>query len=178
MLPMRRHPCSRITRLRLEKQPADPACAGRRHLSMQKGTMALLLGALCQSCAPTDVHVHTRSAIFAASRTVQPAGPLASEFLGAAKLDGNNFAANRIAEQRYLSVALKAWAALKAARDQSDPTLLEIHNQAIADYLQFLSPGDLAIGRADEVVDGRHIEIILRDEAKPDSPPGFDQLVP
>jgi hypothetical protein len=103
---------------------------------------------------------------------------LASEFLGAAKLEGNNSGPNRIAEQRYLSVALKAWAALKAARDQSDPTLLEIHNQAIADYLQFLSPGDLAIGRADEVVDGRHIEIILRDEAKPDSPPGFDQLVP
>ena len=175
---MRRHPSSRITRSRLEKQSADPACAGRRHLYIQDGTLALLLGALCQSCAPTDVHVHTKSAILAASRTVQPGGPLASEFLGAAKLEGNNFATNRIAEQHYLSVALKAWAALKATRDQSDPTLLEIHNQAIADYLQFLSPGDLAIGRADEVVDGRHIKIILKDEAKPDSPPGFDQLVP
>jgi PGAP1-like protein len=145
---------------------------------MQDGTLALLLGALCQSCAPTDVHVHTRSAILAASRTVQPAGPLASEFLGAAKLDGNNYAANRIAQQQYLSVALKAWVALKAAGYQSDPNLLEIHNQAIANYLQFLSPGDLAIGRADEVVDGRHIKIILRDEAKPYGPPGFDQLVP
>jgi pimeloyl-ACP methyl ester carboxylesterase len=145
---------------------------------MQDGTLALLLGVLCQSCAPTDVHVHTKSAILAASQTVQPAGPLASEFLGAAKLEGNNPAGNRIAEQHYLSVALKAWAALKAARDQSDPSLLEIHNQAIANYLQFLSPGDLAIGRADEVVDGRHVKIILRDEAKPDSPPGFDQLVP
>jgi PGAP1-like protein len=145
---------------------------------MQDGTLALLLGALCQGCAPTDVHVHTRSAILAASRTVQPAGPLASEFLGAAKLDGNNYAANRIAQQQYLSVALKAWVALKAAGYQSDPNLLEIHNQAIANYLQFLSPGDLAIGRADEVVDGRHIKIILRDEAKPYGPPGFDQLVP
>jgi hypothetical protein len=113
-----------------------------------------------------------------ASRTVQPTGPLASEFLEAAKLEDNNFAANRIAEQHYLSVALKAWAALKAARDHPDPSLLEIHNQAMADYLQFLSPADLAIGRADEVVDGRHIKIILRDEAKPDSPPGLDQLVP
>jgi PGAP1-like protein len=145
---------------------------------MQDGTLALLLGALCQGCAPTDVHVHTRSAILAASRTVQPTGPLASEFLGAAKLDGNNYAANRIAQQQYLSVALKAWVALKAAGYQSDPNLLEIHNQAIANYLQFLSPGDLAIGRADEVVDGRHIKIILRDEAKPYGPPGFDQLVP
>jgi len=137
-----------------------------------------LLGALCQSCAPTDVHVHTKSAILAASGTVQPEGPLASEFLGAVKLEGNNFAANRMVRQHYLSVALKAWTALKAARDQSDPSLLEIHNQAIADYLQFLSPGDLAIGRADEVVHGRHIKIILRDEAKPDGLPGFDQLVP
>ena len=169
---------ARTTRSRLEKQPADPACAGRRHLYIQDGTLALLLGALCQSCAPTDVHVHTKSAISAASRTVQPAGPLASEFLGAAKLEGNNSAANRIAEQHYLSVALKAWAALKAARDPPDPSLLEIHNQAIANYLQFLSPADLAIGRADEVVNGRHIKIILRDEAKPDGPPGFDQLVP
>jgi pimeloyl-ACP methyl ester carboxylesterase len=175
---MRRHPCSRITRSRLEKQPADPTCAGRFHLYVQDGALALLLGALCQSCAPTDVHVHTKSAILVASRTVQPAGTLASEFLGAAKLEGNNFAANRIAAQHYLSVALKAWAALKAARDQSDPSLLEIHNQAIANYLQFLSPADLAIGRAGEVVDGRHIKIILRDQAKPDSPPGFDQLVP
>ena len=107
-----------------------------------------------------------------------PSRALDSEFLGAAKLEGKNFAATRIAEQHYLSVALKAWAALKAARDQSDPSLLEIHNQAIANYLQFASPADLAIGRADEVVDGRHIKIILRDEAKPDSPPGFDQLVP
>jgi pimeloyl-ACP methyl ester carboxylesterase len=74
-------------------------------------------------------------------------------------------------------VALSAWAALKAAPDQSDPTLLEIHNQAIANYLQFLSPGDLAIGTADEVVDGRHLRIILRDEAKPDGPPAFDQLI-
>ena len=64
------------------------------------------------------------------------------------------------------------------SRDQSDPSLLEIHNQAIADYLQFLSPGDLAMGRADEVVDRRHVTITLRDEAKPDGPPGFDQLVP
>src|SRR5215467_10576670 len=134
MLLMRRHPCFRITRSRLEKQPADQPCAGRRHLFMQDGTLALLLGVLCQSCAPTDVHVHTKSASLAASRTVQPAGPLASEFLGAAKLDGNNFAANRIAEQRYLSVALKAWAALQAGGDRSDPNLLEIHNQAIANY--------------------------------------------
>ncbi|MBV8351594.1 MAG: hypothetical protein JOZ21_04900 [Verrucomicrobia bacterium] len=154
------------------------ACAGRRHHYLQGGTLALLLGALFQSCAPTDVHVHTKSAISAASRTVQPARPLASEFLEAAKLDGNKFAANRIAEQRYLSVALKAWAALQAAGDQSDPNLLEIHNQALANYLQFLSPGDLAIGTADELVDGRHIKVILRDESKPDGPPGFDQLVP
>jgi hypothetical protein len=154
--------------------------APRHHAEciLQGRILALLLGALCQSCAPTDVHVHTKSAISAASRTVHPAGPLASEFLGAAKLEGKNFAANRIAEQHYLSVALKAWAALKAARDQADPSLLEIHNQAIANYLQFVSPADLAIGRADEVVDGRHIKIIRRDEAKPDSPPGFDQLVP
>src|ERR1700745_2099941 len=158
---MRRHPSSRITRSRLEKQSADPACAGRRHLYIQNGTLALLLGALCQSCAPTDVHVHSKSAILAASGTVSPAGPLASEFLGAAKLEGNNFATNRIAQQHYLSVALKAWAALKAARDQPDPSLLEIHNQAIANYLQFLSPADLAIGRTDEVVERRHIKIIL-----------------
>ena len=139
--------------------------------------LGLLLGAVCQSCAPTDVHVRAKPAISAASRTVQQPGPLTSEFLDTAKLEGNNSAANRIAEQHYLKVALNAWAALKAARDQSDPTLLEIHNQAIANYLQFLSPGDLATGAADEVVDGRHMRIVLRDEAKPDGPPGFDQLV-
>jgi pimeloyl-ACP methyl ester carboxylesterase len=139
--------------------------------------LGLLLGAVCQSCAPTDVHVRAKPAISAASRTVQQPGPLTSEFLDTAKLEGNNSAANRIAKQHYLKVALNAWAALKAARDQSDPTLLEIHNQAIANYLQLLSPGDLAIGAADEVVDGRHMRIVLQDEAKPDGPPGFDQLV-
>jgi pimeloyl-ACP methyl ester carboxylesterase len=139
--------------------------------------LGLLLGAVCQSCAPTDVHIRANSAISVASRTVQQPGPLTSEFLDTTKLEGNNSAANRIAEQHYLKVALNAWAALKAARDQSDPTLLEIHNQAIANYLQFLSPGDVAIGAADEIVDGRHMRIILRDEAKPDGPPGFDQLI-
>jgi hypothetical protein len=103
--------------------------------------------------------------------------PLASEFFEATKLEGSNLAVNRVAEQRYLKVALDAWAALKAAKNQLDPTLLEIHNQSLADYLQLLSPGDLAIGQADEVVDGQHLHVILRDEAKPDGPPGFDQLI-
>jgi hypothetical protein len=55
---------------------------------------------------------------------------------------------------------------------------LEIHNQAIANYLQFLSPGDLAVGTVDEVVDGQDMRVVLRDEFKPDSPPGFDRLIP
>jgi alpha/beta hydrolase family protein len=154
-----------------------PFSNDRRASNHGRILLGLLLGAVCQSCAPTDVHVRAKPAISAASRTVQQPGPLTSEFLDTAKLEGNNSAANRIAEQHYLKVALNAWAALKAARDQSDPTLLEIHNQAIANYLQFLSPGDLAIGAADEVVDGRHMRIVLQDEAKPDGPPGFDQLV-
>jgi hypothetical protein len=107
--------------------------------------LVLLLGALSQSCAPTDVLVRAKPAISAAYSIVQQSGPLASEFLEAAKLEGSNFTTNRIAKEHYLRVALNAWAALKAARGQSDPTLLEIHNQAIANYLQFLSPGDLAL---------------------------------
>jgi hypothetical protein len=38
--------------------------------------------------------------------------PLTSEFLEAAKLEGNNSAVNRLAEQRYLKLALDAWEAL------------------------------------------------------------------
>ncbi len=142
--------------------------------------LCLALGALFQSCAPTDVHVHPQSAISEASRALQPSGRqtrLAVEFFEAARLEGNSFGVNRVAEQRYLKLALDAWAALKARKDLPDPTLLEIHNQAIANYLQLLSPGDLAIGTADEVVDGRHVKIILRDETSPDTPPPFDQLI-
>jgi Alpha/beta hydrolase family len=142
--------------------------------------LCLTLGAIFQGCAPTDVHVHPKSAISEASRALQPSGRrtrLGAEFLEATRLEGNSFGANRVAEQRYLEVALDAWAALKATKDQSDPTLLEIHNQAIANYLQLLSPGELAIGTADEVVDGRHVKIILRDDTSPDNPPPFDQLI-
>ena len=142
--------------------------------------LCLALCAILASCSPTDVHVHPRSAVAEASATLRQTRqltPLASEFFEATKLEGSNLAVNRVAEQRYLKVALDAWAALKAAKNQLDPTLLEIHNQSLADYLQLLSPGDLAIGQADEVVDGQHLHVILRDEAKPDGPPGFDQLI-
>ena len=139
--------------------------------------LSLLLGAICQSCAPTDVHIRDKPAISAAAGIIRPKGPLASEFLEAAKLEGTNVAANRIAKEHYLRVALNAWVALKATRGQQDPVLLEIHNQAIANYLQFLSPGDLAVGTVDEVVDGRHMRVVLRDEFKPDSPLGFDRLI-
>jgi hypothetical protein len=142
--------------------------------------LCLALCAILPSCSPTDVHVHPRSAVAGASATLRQTRqrtPLASEFFEATKLEGSNLAVNRVAEQRYLKVALDAWAALKAAKNQLDPTLLEIHNQSLADYLQLLSPGDLAIGQADEVVDGQHLHVILRDEAKPDGPPGFDQLI-
>ena len=152
-------------------------------MSSSDGRNVLLCLALCAilpSCSPTDVHVHPRSAIAEASATLGPARqrtPLAWEFFDAAKLEGSSVAVNRVAEQRYLKVALDAWAALKTANNQLDPTLLEIHNQALANYVQLLSPGDLAIGQADEVVDGQHVRVILRDEAKPGGPPGFDQLI-
>src|SRR5258708_10316650 len=142
--------------------------------------LCLVLGAVCQSCAPTDVHVRLQSAISEAYRTVQKSGQrtrLTSEFLEAAKLEGNNSAVNRVAEQRYLKLALDAWAELRAAKDQSDSTLLEIHNQALANYLQLLSPGDLAIGTADAIVVGRRVLVVLRDDGKPDHPPTFDQLI-
>ena len=142
--------------------------------------LRLVLCAIFQGCSPTDVHVHPQPAVAEASIALRPTGqrtPLTSEFFEAAKLEGNSFAVNRVAEQRYLKVALDAWAALKAAKNQSDPTLLEIHNQALANYVQLLSPGNLAIGQADEVVDGQHVRVILRDEAKPNNPPGFDQLI-
>jgi triacylglycerol esterase/lipase EstA (alpha/beta hydrolase family) len=142
--------------------------------------LGLALCAILASCSPTDVHVHPRSAVAEASATLRPAQPrtsLTRELFDAAKLEGSSGAVNRVAEQRYLKVALDAWAALKAANNQLDPTLLEIHNQALANYVQLLSPGDLAIGRADEVVDGQHVRVILRDETKPGSPPGFDQLI-
>ena len=141
----------------------------------------LALVTLSQGCAPTDVHVHPQSATYEAFRTVRKSAqrtPLAAEFLAAAKLEGNNFAVNRVAEQRYLKVALDAWTALKADHQEPDPARLEIHNQALANYLQLLSPGDLAIGAADEVIDGRHMKIMIRDETRPDKPPGFDQLIP
>jgi PGAP1-like protein len=141
--------------------------------------LCLVLWAILPGCSPTDVHVHSRSAVAEASGTLRPTRqrtPLTSEFFEAAKLEGNSSAVNRVAEQRYLKVALDAWAALKA-KNQLDPTLLEIHNQALANYVQLLSPGSLAIGQADEVVAGQHLRVILRDETKPDNPPGFDQLI-
>ena len=140
--------------------------------------LGLLLGAICQSCAPTDVHIRDKPAISAAAGIIRSTGPLASEFREAANLEGAaNVAADRIAREHYLRVALNAWAALKATRGQQDPALLEIHNQAIANYLQFLSPGDLAVGTVNEVVDGQDMRVVLRDEFKPDSP-GFDRLIP
>jgi pimeloyl-ACP methyl ester carboxylesterase len=142
--------------------------------------LLLLLGALWSGCTPTDVHVHPVSAVSEASKTVSQSEqrlPLASEFLDAAKLERNNPTVNRLAAQRYLKVALDAWVALKATKNQPDPTLLAIHNQALANYLQLLSPGDLAIGMADELVDGHHMKIIVRDQARPDKPPGFDQII-
>ncbi|HEY4782091.1 MAG TPA: hypothetical protein VIH54_09760, partial [Chthoniobacterales bacterium] len=151
--------------------PSGPAVSDRGSI-----LLCLVLSALCQGCAPTDVHVHPKSAISEASRTVQKSGQrtrLTSEFLETAKLEGNNSAVNRVAEQRYLKLALDVWAALRAAKDQSDSTLLEIHNQALANYLQLLSPGDLAIGTADEIVDGRRVLVVLRDGAKPDHPPNL-----
>jgi hypothetical protein len=150
----------------------------RRASHHERIWLGLLLGVMCQSCEPTNVHVHAKPAISAAAGIIRPTGPLASEFLEAAKLEGGNVAANRTAKEHYLRVALNAWQALKAARGQPDSTLLEIHNQAIANYLQFLSPGDLAIGTVDEVVEGQHMRLVLRDESKPDSPPGFDRLIP
>jgi hypothetical protein len=141
--------------------------------------LGLLLGAICQSCAPTDVHIRDKPAISAAAGIIRSTGPLASEFREAANLEGAaNVAADRIAREHYLRVALNAWAALKATRGQQDPALLEIHNQAIANYLQFLSLGDLAVGTVNEVVDGQDMRVVLRDEFKPDSPPGFDRLIP
>jgi len=139
--------------------------------------LGLALAALSQGCAPTNVHVHTEPTIAEASRRLPPSGPLASELLTVTKLEAQHVATDRVAAPRYLKVALNAWAALKTAKDSPDPALLELHNQALANYLQFLSPGDLALGTADEVVDGRRVRIILRDGAKPNRPPGFDQLV-
>jgi hypothetical protein len=142
--------------------------------------LGLVLCGVFPGCSPTDVHVHPESATAEASATLRQTGqrtPLSSEFLEAAKLEGNSFAVNRVAEQRYLKAALDAWAALNAAKNESDPALLEIHNQALANFLQLLSPGSLAIGEADEVVDGQHVRVILRDEAKPNDAPGFDQLI-
>ena len=150
----------------------------RRTYYYEQILLGLLFCAICQSCAPTDVHVHAKPAISAAARIIRPSGPFASEFLEAAKLEGANGAPNPIAREHYLRVALNAWAALKATRGRPDPALLEIHNQAIANYLQFLSPGDLAIGTVDEVVDGQDMRVVLRDKFKPDSPPGFDRLIP
>ena len=70
-----------------------------------------MLGAICQSCAPTDVHIRNKPAISAAAGIIRATGPLASEFLEAAKLEGANVAANRIAREHYLRVALDAWVA-------------------------------------------------------------------
>jgi triacylglycerol esterase/lipase EstA (alpha/beta hydrolase family) len=156
--------------------PTLPSLSGYRNVLLW-----LALCTLVQGCSPTDVHVHPKSATYEAFRTVRKSAggtALAAEFLSTAKLEGNNFAVNRIAEQHYLKVALDAWTALQTDHNGSNPVLLEIHNQALANYLQLLSPGDLAIGAADEVVDGRRVKITIRDETRPDKPPGFDQLIP
>jgi triacylglycerol esterase/lipase EstA (alpha/beta hydrolase family) len=158
-----------------KQQLPKPSVSAYRNIGL-----LLQIAVLLSGCAPTDVHVHPVSAISEASKTVNRSTqrtPLASEFLEAAKLEGNNPTVNRLAAQRYLQVALDAWAALKAAKDQPDSLLLEIHNQALANYLQLLSPGDLALGMADAVVDGHHLKIFVRDETRPDKPPGFDQIV-
>ena len=48
--------------------------------------LGLLLGAICQSCAPTDVHIRDKPAISAAAGIIRSTGPLASEFREAANL--------------------------------------------------------------------------------------------
>ena len=63
--------------------------------------LGLLLGAICQSCAPTDVHIREKPAISAAAGIIRPTGALASEFLEAAKLESANVAANRTAREHY-----------------------------------------------------------------------------
>jgi hypothetical protein len=102
---------------------------------------------------------------------------LTVEFLDTANRDANRAATDRVEEQRYLKVALDAWAALKAGSGQPDSNLLEVHNQALANYLHFLRPDDLARGTADEIIGGRGVRVILRDEDGPAGPPEFDQLI-
>src|SRR5258708_38100788 len=73
--------------------------------------LCLALGAVFQGCAPSDVHVHPRAAISDASRALQPPGRrgrLGAEFLEATRLEGSRFGATRVAEQRYLQLALAA----------------------------------------------------------------------
>src|SRR5262249_46489713 len=70
----------------------SPFPIDRRVSDHRRILLGLLLGAICQSCSPTDVHVHAKPAISAASRSIRPSGALASEFLEAAKLEGRNVA--------------------------------------------------------------------------------------
>src|SRR6516225_9698935 len=95
----------------------------RRASGLWQILLGLLLGAICQSCAPTDVHIRDKSAISAAAGIIRPTGPLASEFLEALKLEGANVAANRTARELDLRSALNAWVALKATSGQQDPAL-------------------------------------------------------
>src|SRR5258707_15713691 len=72
--------------------PSGPAVSDRKSI-----LLCLVLSAVCQGRAPTDIHVHPKPAISEASRTVQKYDHLTrltSKFLCAPDLEGNNSAVN------------------------------------------------------------------------------------
>ena len=130
-------------------------------------------------CAPSDVHVASVRPIAVANQRLSRSGSdpvLVRAYFVTAEADRSVHGSNRVSQQRYLQLTVDAWDALQ--RNPNDATALQVFNQALANYLRFWSPAELALGQTDESVNGRPVKVFLRDAAAPQRPLVFDQLVP
>jgi pimeloyl-ACP methyl ester carboxylesterase len=130
-------------------------------------------------CAPSDVHVASVRPITVANELVSRSGSdpvLVHDYFVTAQADRSVHGSNRVSQQRYLQLAVEAWDDLQ--RNPNDASALQVFNQALANYLRFWSPAELALGQTDESVNGRPVKVLLREAAAPQRPLVFDQLIP
>jgi pimeloyl-ACP methyl ester carboxylesterase len=101
---------------------------------------------------------------------------LVRDYFVTAQADRSVHGSNRVSQQRYLQLTVDAWGALQ--HDPNDATALQVFNEAMANYLRFWSPAELALGQTDESINGRPVKVFLREAAAPQRPLVFDQLIP
>ena len=130
-------------------------------------------------CAPSDVHVSSVRPITVANQRLSRSGSdpvLVRDYFVTAQADRSVHGSNRVSQQRYLHLTVDAWGALQ--HDPNDATALQVFNEAMANYLRFWSPAELALGQTDESINGRPVKVFLREAAAPQRPLVFDQLIP